>query len=424
MRILWIASVWPEPQSSAAGVRTKQLILALASGGNQVLVASACGDNEHRSNLEGLGVATVQVLLNDSSFDAVLQSYNPEVVIFDRFMLEEQFSWRVRALCPQAVRILDTVDLHSLRRVRQRIVEDQSDIVAATDASLSLAYPECPDTLREVASILRSDLTLLTSTFEATFLQDIIGSPLHSLAIVPLGYDIPPSPQPVSERKHFVWIGNGRHAPNVDSVRVLKDTIWPQLRSKLLSLGLDDVELHVYGAYLPAAISRLDDPETGFRILGWAEDAQLTLSKYRVSLAPLRFGAGIKGKILDGWQVGTPCVVTTIASEGMHDGLPFGGMVCEDWVTFVEAAVTLYQDDGVWEQSSTAGLVIMEQRYQLSSVAENFLAIVRQAYIGRDANRLRNVIGAVLWQQQLRSTEYFSRWIEAKNTVSIVGSHG
>ena len=113
-------------------------------------------------------------------------------------------------------------------------------------------------------------------------------------------------------RRDFVFIGNYRHAPNWDAVQVLAKTIWPQIRSQI-----PDAKCYIYGAYTPAKAQQFHQPKKGFYIAGWAQDAQDVLAKARVNLAPLRFGAGLKGKIFDAMQVGTPTVMTDIAAEGI-----------------------------------------------------------------------------------------------------------
>jgi len=116
---LIIGKVWPEPSSTAAGRRTVDIIRSLQAAGYRVSFASAARPSEHSLNLETLSVGTHAVQPNDSAFDNWLAELAPDVVIFDRFMIEEQFGWRVEKACPQALRVLDTSDLHCLRDARQ-----------------------------------------------------------------------------------------------------------------------------------------------------------------------------------------------------------------------------------------------------------------------------------------------------------------
>ena len=141
------------------------------------------------------------------------------MVLFDRFMMEEQFSWRVEKQCPSALRLLETVDLHCLRHARHQAVKNNKDAI----------NPENLDfindiALREIASILRSDLNLLISEYEIEILKEIYHVDDDVLLYLPFMYEsiekntlLRDRPS-FSEREHFVTIGNFRHEPNWDSV--------------------------------------------------------------------------------------------------------------------------------------------------------------------------------------------------------------
>lgn len=410
MKILWICTVWPEPTSSAAGFRTLGLLRALQRSGHTLLVASPARDTMFRTALEQSGIETCSGVPNDPAFDELLCVRSPDVVIFDRFMTEEQFSWRVRLHAPKAMRVLDTVDLHSLRRLRQRMVKENfhpSDHLDTIDTS--------DDTLRELAAIWRSDLTLITSTSELSLLQDRYGVSSELLALSSFGYAAPPVAPLFAERRDVVFIGNFNHKPNADAVQYLRDELWPRIQSASRRAGADDFELHIYGAYIPPHMQASDNPVNGFRIKGWVSDAHAVLARYRVNLAPLRFGAGIKGKISDGWYVGTPCVGTSCAAEGMHGEQEFGGIVIDDPLEFAEAVVRLYTDENLWTQASRHGSSIIRILFSAEEHERSFLGILEQAHMQLDRRRAANFIGTLLWYESNRSTEYFSRWIECKN---------
>ena len=137
-----VASVWPEPRSSAAGSRTLQLIQGFLDQGYTVSVASVAKHTEYEADLEALGVSTHTIELNSSSFDHFITKLQPDVVVFDRFMTEEQFSWRVAEAFPHALHVLDTQDLHFLRDARGKAVQgkavqanhkDKTDLDLQTD---------------------------------------------------------------------------------------------------------------------------------------------------------------------------------------------------------------------------------------------------------------------------------------------------
>ena len=163
-QLLIIGYVWPEPNSSAAGSRMMQLIAFFQQQNYQVTFASPAQLSEHMVDLSDLAIKVQSIALNCQSFDAFIADLQPSVVLFDRFMMEEQFGWRVIEQCPQALRILDSEDLFSLRHARHdafkqgRALQD-SDLLTSEMAK------------REVAAIFRCDLSLMISHVEIELLQ-------------------------------------------------------------------------------------------------------------------------------------------------------------------------------------------------------------------------------------------------------------
>lgn len=417
MKILWICLVWPEPDSSAAGARTRALLSACRNAGHEVHVSSGCQSNAYKAALDTAGFSTAIFEPNDSGFDRYISNLRPDVVVFDRFMIEEQFSWRVKTHCPHAVRVLDTVDLHCLRRARQRMA-----LLPQNESKVCLNVPDeilrHDDSLRELASILRSDLAVVVSENERQFLVERFGVPAEYIRVVSLAYsriDVGPE---YSQRQHFVAIGNVNHPPNLDSFRLLARIVWPLIRTRLVGAGICDAELHLYGSYPSQEFERLANPSQGIRTMGKARDACETLSRYRVNLAPLRFGAGVKGKIADGWSVGTPCIATSVAAEGMQSDGRFGGEVSDSWQQFAQMAARLYGEESQWQIARRTGADLCRDQYDAIRNGELFCSALSAMGSTRDnANpSAPRWIQEMLWHQQFRATEYFSRWIEQKNT--------
>ncbi|MEN9846292.1 MAG: hypothetical protein RIS36_1439 [Pseudomonadota bacterium] len=406
MKLLWIGTVWPEPNASAAGGRTRQLLNVCQDAAYEVRFVSPCHENPHQHALESLGIRTAQLLPNDSAFDSYISAYKPDVVFFDRFMIEEQFSWRVREQVPNALRVLDTVDLHSLRRERQR---------ALTSGHQNYGAVLSDDTLRELASIYRSDLSLIISPVEASLLTERFGVPRSLLEVTGFLYPTPLPFRAYQERAHLVFIGNGLHAPNVDAVRLLKHSLWKPIREALSEHGVTDAEIHIYGAYLPQEIIQFDNPQERFRVMGKTDDVYETLQHYRCNLAPLRFGAGLKGKVSDGWMVGTPCIATPIAAEGMVNDGAFGGIIEERLEEYPQRVAKLYIDRYAWDAAQRSGREVLIGLFSQTKNARVFQE--RLARLTEEGLQVReqNIVGAILWHHGMRSTEYFSRWIAAKN---------
>ena len=410
MQILIIGYVWPEPNSSAAGSRMMQLIQAMVSRSWQVTFASPAAQTEHMQDLEVLGVVSCHIELNNQSFDSFVEQLQPEVVIFDRFMMEEQFGWRVEKHCPQALRVLNTEDLHSLRLARQTAVKQGKEL-NTEDMYSELA-------VREVAAILRSDLALMVSEFEMDLLQQEFHIPDYLLCYLPFMLEqVTPEQQSCfpdfEQREHFITIGNFRHQPNWDAVLQLKQHIWPAIRKRL-----PKAELHVYGAYPPPKATQLHNPKQGFMLKGWAEDASLVMQNARVCLAPLRFGAGIKGKLTEAMQNGTPSVTTKVGAEAMAGPLPWSGAICSlntDEPEFVDAAIELYSNEAHWRKAQDNGFEILQIRYDKVHWQGVLISRLTQQRQDRERLRKQNFYGQMMRHHSMKSTQYMSQWIEAKN---------
>ncbi|WP_285654562.1 glycosyltransferase [Allomuricauda sp. NBRC 101325] len=403
-KLLVIGYVWPEPTTTAAGCRMQQLLEAFLAFGYEITFASTASKTEYSLDLSALGILETTIQLNNSSFDDFIQDLQPDVVLFDRFMIEEQFGWRVAEFAPNALRVLNTEDLHALRKAREEA--HKKNITFNLDQ-----WKNHPMTLREVASIYRCDVSMMISTFEMEILQNGLNIPSDLLFHLPFMVDISEEPLPsFEERKGFVSIGNGKHAPNVDSIKVLKNEIWPRIRKQL-----PKAEIHIYGAYLPQHVNEMHDPKNGFLVKGWAENVKEVLTTSRVLLAPIQFGAGIKGKLLDAMQTGTPSITTNIGAEGMHGDQSWNGIITDDWDTFSEAAVILHQDKETWKIAQQQGIQLLQtfynkEKYQL--LLNERLQTLSKAL---DSHRSKNFTGKMLQHQTMASTKYMAKWIEGKH---------
>lgn len=405
--ILIIGFVWPEPNSSGAGTRMLQLIDLFQKQGWAVTFASAAADSEFMFDVTSIGVTKVSIALNDSGFDDFIKTLNPSIVLFDRFMVEEQYGWRVAENCPDALRMLDTIDLHSLRMARQEASKSQQEL-AREDLFSDTAK-------REIASILRSDVSLLISETEMELLQNqykIDAALLYYLPFLvdPIDTNTQSKWPTFEDRKDFIFIGNFLHQPNWNAVQYLKTEIWPTIH-KLLP----EASLKIYGAYPSQKVLQLHKAEEKFFINGRAENAVEVVKKARVVLAPMRFGAGAKTKLLEAMQCGTPSITTTIGAESMPGNLPWNGVVADEIPEMVTAAIQLYTDEQLWKQAQQNGVAIVNNRYSKVLFEGHFIARILAVQADLKNHRLDNFLGAILQHHTMASTKYMSKWIETKN---------
>ncbi|WP_288131928.1 glycosyltransferase family 4 protein [Microbulbifer sp.] len=400
-RALLIAKQWPEPASTAAGRRTLDILDLLTDAGYSVDIASPAQPTPFQAKT---GYREHQIAVNDSGFNDWVRTLDPTLVIYDRFMMEEQFGWRVREQCPHAVTLLDTSDFHSLREARHQALK--------SGQPLNLFHPIAE---REVAAMARCDLTIMISQVEVALLKQHFCLPDWQLHYLPFLIKKLPDMETLpgfDERQHLIMIGGFKHAPNRDATSWFAQEIWPRLHALL-----PGVECHIYGAYSDHAMHCLSDLKMGLRVHGRTDDALATMARYRLNLAPLRFGAGQKGKILDGWLTGTPTVTTPIGAESMASDDAWGYPLSDDPDQFAATTAQLYRDQTDWHTVRDAGTRALESGFSYRHHADAFIQRIASVVANLPAHRNRNIWGRILRRSEHRAEEFMSRWIEAKNQL-------
>ena len=410
-QLLIIGFVWPEPKSSAAGSRMMQLIAFFQSNNYKITFASPCAKSEKAFDLETIGISQVSIALNHASFDGFVKELNPTIVLFDRFMMEEQFGWRVAEQCPNALRIIDTEDLHCLRKGRQQAFKDGKPF--------DKTYLFNDIAKREIASIYRSDLSLIISEVEMDILKNDFKVDASLLMYVPfllekISEETIKNLPTFNKRQHFITVGNFLHEPNYNTVLYLKETIWPLIRKQL-----PKTELHIYGAYASQKVNQLHNEKEGFLINGFAEDVNVVMQQAKVCLAPIRFGAGLKGKLVDAMQNGTPCMMTSLAAEGMFENLQPNGFIEDNPQEFANKAVQLYQKEILWNEKQQNGFQIINKRFNKVEFQQKLALILEEITEQLHNKRLNNFTGQLLQHHTLQSTKFMSKWIEEKQSNNL-----
>ncbi len=409
-RVLILGKVWPEPGSSAAGSRTLQLMDVFKKHGCEIVFASPATTNENSASLTVYNANTKQVNINDSAFDDWLKQIKPDMVMFDRFTTEEQFGWRVHAFCPEALKLLDTIDLHCLRLARHQALKENREMQTSDLLESDVA-------LRELASIYRCDISVMISLEEMKLLTQVFKVPEDILHYTPF---LPESSEQrkrlqiprYEERDYFISIGNFLHAPNWDAVLQLKTKIWPLIRQQI-----PDAKLHIYGAYASEKVYELNAPAQGFLVMGRAENAMQVMLNARVCLAPLRFGAGMKGKLLEAMIAHTPSVTTWVGAEAMYGNHEWAGAICSGDESFVDMAVKLFNEKKTWEEAVQNGLKILTDIFDTPKHTLLLIDKIKTVSQNLKAHRLGNFTGAMLKHQNNAATKYMAMWIEEKNKI-------
>lgn len=392
-----IGLVIPEPASTAAGHRMMQLIRLFSEANYKITFMTASNNIEFSEKIE-----IQKIEINNESFDEKIKKLNPDIVLFDRYVTEEQFGWRVTENCPQAIKIIDTEDLHFLREARRKAFVEKREV--SNEDLVNDVFK------REIASILRCDLSLIISEFEFQLLTEKFKINSDILFYLPfLTEKIEKNKTAFQERQHFVSIGNFLHEPNWQTVLKLK-SIWKSIRKQL-----PEAELHIYGAYASEKVYQLHNDKESFLVKGRADDVESLFNEYKVLLAPIPFGAGLKGKLWESMQFGLPNVTSSIGSEAMHKNLPWNGFTEDSDEKFIEKAIELYQNESVWNRANENAYEILNQVFDKQLYVHQFFETISKIYSNLENHRTENYLGKILQHHQLNSTKYMSRWIEEKN---------
>ncbi|MBE7638877.1 glycosyltransferase [Salegentibacter sp. BLCTC] len=414
-RLLVIGCVWPEPNSSAAGSRMLQLLQFFLGEKYEITFVSTAARSEFAIDLEKMNIASEVIRMNHPSFDELLKQIQPNFVLFDRFMTEEQFGWRVDENCPEAIKILDTEDLHFLRK--SRIEAFKKNIPAEN------IYFDADITKREIASIYRCDLSLIISEAEMELLQNKFEINPRLLYYLPFMLNSISEEEALNlpnyqERNNFISIGNFLHEPNWNAVLYLKEEIWPLIRKEL-----PEAKLIVYGAYPSQKVWNLHNEKEGFIVKGRAETAETVMQQAKVCLAPIRFGAGLKGKLVMAMQSGTPSVTTTMGAEGINGALNWNGFIVNKPELFAAEAVRLYTDEKLWAEAVQNGHAIINSRFKKEKHQQKFATKLAGLIQDKDVNRKRNFVGKMLQYHKHRSTYFMAKFIEEKEKNKKTAGH-
>ncbi len=372
LRMLAVDAVTPKPDRDAGSVMTARLLQIYARMGWQVTFVALYDvrhDRKYSTLLQREGIETVSypslTATNEVSefrpgvFDAVLGfrvgAFAP---IFDR----------QRELQPAADMLFHVIDLHHLRLRREaeltgdRRLRREAEIVQ--DQELDL--------------VLKADCTLVPSHLEKTLLEE--GAGVANVVVYPYTEEVRPSSVGRLERPHLVFVGGFGHPPNADAVGFFLDEVWPTL----LECLPPEAKLYVVGSDPPERLLRRASDRVVFT--GFVESLADVLDRCRLSVAPLRFGAGLKGKVVSSLAHGLPCVASSIAVEGM--GLAAGThfLLADEARQTIDAVLRLYDDAALWEALQSEGLRFVESTFSWSAgeaVARQALEVADRAWTER-----------------------------------------
>ena len=360
-QVLIIDALTPQPDRDSGSLRLVNLMRLLIEEGAHVafMPANRCADGEYTAALQRMGVECWHAP-HAARFPGWLRAHGRrfDVAMVSRHYIAGEMLPLLRKYAPNARVLFDTVDLHYLRE--RRAAELGGDAAALRAAKRTQAL--------ELALIRDTDATLVVSEAERALLAiDAPGADVRVLSN--LHRDAPQGP-PWSLRDGLLFVGGFRHPPNVDAVLWFARDVFPRLRAARPAL-----EFHCVGGDVPSDIARLGD-SPGVRIHGHVPDLQPLIDGARVSIAPLRYGAGVKGKVNQAMAHGLPVVATTAAVEGMHlrDGEDV--LVADDAAGFADAVLRLIDDEALWSRLSVNGRGNVTRHFSLDAAR----AVVRELF--------------------------------------------
>ena len=408
-RVIIFSTVWPEPDSSAAGVRQMHWIHLFLSMGYLVTLVSPSKpkeENEWGTVTLPEGVDLLPLPLNRESIQDELKALAPEIIMFDRFFLEEQYGPHVYRACPDALVLMETVDLHFVRRAREELKEGY-----LSSTGVPARFYQTESAIRETGSILRVDFSFVVSSYEEELLRTQFQIPNTKVKWLPFFYEKPIEVKenrlPFDQKKDFCWIGNFRHQPNIDGIRWFRKEIWPLIRQQL-----PQAKIRVYGAYPPKEVMDWNNTKDGIEVKGNAITLEEVYKTARVNVAPLRYGAGVKGKIIEGFRFGVPCVTTKVGVEGLFGQFP--GYELNTPVDFANACVKLHESESEWRKYSLMALEKMMDVCSASSRVPETQKLILELLEKKKSGEVPDWTSQILRHEGNQSRYYFGKWIEEK----------
>ena len=360
LNILIVEACMITPDQDSGSVRMLNLIRILKAEGHHVtfVADNLEGTRKYARQMEAIGA---EVLHGSwaGNVHTVLRTrgHTLDAIVFCRHYIASEYIDTVRLHAPKARIIFDTVDLHFVREQREATLHANAVMLKAAQATRE----------KEIAIIEKSDVTVVVSEFEKNLLREIL--PSARVAIISNIHAPAAKPKAYESRAGLLFVGGFRHPPNVDAIKWYASEVMP-----LLSSLLPGVVTHVVGSNMTEEIQILHSDS--LQILGHIENIEPLLNSARVSIAPLRYGAGVKGKVNEAMNHGIPVVATACAVEGMH--LVFGEevMVAESAQEFALAIKRVYNDPVLWSKLSHAGLKNVENFFSMGSA----IAGVREVF--------------------------------------------
>ncbi|MCH9803815.1 glycosyltransferase [bacterium] len=353
-RVLVIDHEVPAPDQDSGSVRMAAILELLSDSGFKVsfLASNRFRREPYCSQLQSKGI---EVLYGQSDVEPHLIDIRSELafVSVSRPNVAQKLMPLLRRLAPDVPVVYDMVDFHGLRlKRRSEMRREPSDL----DESARVAD-------MEKGFARDADHVLAITADEAALMREL--EPAAKVSVLPNIHRSPQSLAGFDERNGVLFIGSYRHVPNQDAIDWLLSEIMPRIWEQD-----DSITFHLVGSDLPDELLRIDDPR--IVVHGWLPHLNDVFERVRLTIAPLRFGAGLKGKVGDSLARGVPCVSTDIGAEGfgpVADVL----LVANTADELADLVVQTHNDAASWTERAAEGALLLDQHFGYAA-ARNALA--------------------------------------------------
>lgn len=378
-----VIDVWmPTPDRDSASLRIVNLLSVLEGMAGQVTFG--VGDppdwrpaDTWQPSIQPFHHTKIELLEGHAAIETHLKQQGQvyDVVILSRLSVASRYMQIVRQAAPQAAVIFDTTDLHFLRGFRGAKVTGKVNLMR----SALLAKRD------ELAIARQADCTLVVSPVEKAILEEECpGIPVHVISNIHTIYG---SRRPFSERQGIIFVGSFPHHPNIDGMAYFYEAIYPLLKAKL-----PDVKITIIGSDPPEWLKQAGTDH--FIVTDYVPDIAPYFNHCRLSIAPLRYGAGVKGKVLLSMGYGVPVVASSIAAEGIPVVNGHDMLIADTPERFGEAIIELYTDEALWSQMSANGLEIIARHFSFATARQALMNLFDRLGLESrvEATLLRNIV--------------------------------
>lgn len=361
-RVLILDACTPTPDQDSGSLRMMNLMQIFMDLGYHVsfMPENMAHFDHYTRDLQRLGVECIHAPKYSSPLD-YLQSKGRyfDWVILSRYYVAEPVMPMIRSYCPKAQIWFDTVDLHYLRE--GRMAEMAGDAAAAKAAAKTKE--------KEYAVAKACDLTLVVSPYELQVMNQ--EDPTVEVAVLSNIHAVHGGHVGHAKSQDIMFIGGYQHTPNVDGILWFVQDILPTICQ-----SIPDLKLHIIGSKAPPEVERLGQhPNVEFH--GFVADIEPLMRTIRLAVAPLRFGAGVKGKVNMSMSYGQPVVGTHVAVEGMYTQHGHDVMMADEAAAFAAAVVELYQSKTLWEQLSKGGIENVEKWFSFQAAKQTIAELMQ-----------------------------------------------